>query len=111
MPTPALNSVRNSHGGALPLAPLDYANGIKSTMDASAKTLTPASAVCRVANTGSVTVYIRADGQAAVSAAKETVPLPAGEVIDVVLAPGASTLSIIGASGDVFVMPYLGTSL
>ncbi len=95
----------DSTGNAV-AAKWDFARGLKQTMDGSAKSfgtlLNLAEAYVLITNTGSVTVYARGDGTAAVAAAKETIPIMANEKYEMAVVGG---LSIIGASGDVFVMP------
>lgn len=81
-----------------------YGEGQKQTMDGDAKTFSLGfgQKYVLVTNAGGVTVYIRADGVAAVSGSAGTIPLAAG------LSKEFATdgdVSIIGASGAVYVMP------
>jgi hypothetical protein len=100
--------LRDQMGQGTPQLVYDYPNGAKQTMDGSAKTFGPFANgvdIVRVDNTGAVDVWARADGTAAVAAAAACIRVRAGIEEFIPLAPGVLTLSIIGASGDVLVMP------
>lgn len=104
----AATFLRDQMGEATPQLVYDYANGAKQTMDGSAKTFGPFAAgvdVVRVDNSGGVDVWARADGTAAVAAAAACIRVRAGFEEFIPLSPGVLTVSVIGASGDVFVMP------
>lgn len=84
----------------------NFSAGVKTTMDGTAKAFATLAnlqdAYVLICNTGAVTVYVRADGTAAVSAAANCIPIAAGEKYELAVVGG---LSIIGASGDVIVLP------
>lgn len=87
----------------------DYANGQKSTMDGTHKEPSlPAgcTAVC-ITNPNSVIAYARGDGSNAVAAAANTVPVLPNSWRTI---PVHGGLSLIGASGDLFVMPLKGVA-
>jgi hypothetical protein len=100
--------VDQNGAGAVP--DLDYALGQASTMDATAKTLTlpVGCSGVRLFNSGAVTIFYRADGTAVATSGALRAPLGPGQFEIVAIRQdvnAASKISLVGASGDVYVTP------
>lgn len=95
--------IRDDNGNSV-LERYDYPNGVKQTLSGGAWTpaIPAGTEMAMITNMGTVTIYARGDGQAAVAAAATTIPIAGGSWRTV---PCVGGLSIIGASGDVYVMP------